>query len=115
MLISLSCDQLYDKHTYIGCFPPVFERSCFSTKGKYDGNPCYVKGQGKAMDFQNMIGSLIEIEVHDAKVVEVTNDRTKTYRTLKRSAVRLDQSFNFAVKKLYYGFRPDRGRWATSK
>ena len=52
------------------------------------------------MDFQNMIGSLVEIEVHDAKVVEVTNDRTKTYRTLKQSAVRLDQSCNFAVKKL---------------
>ena len=55
----------------------------FFYKRENDSNPCYVKGQGEAMDFQSMIGSLIEIEVHDAKVVEVTNDRTKTYLTLK--------------------------------
>lgn len=68
--------KVYDKDAYI-CCSPVCERPMFYYKREiYDNSPCYVKGQSKAMDFLNMIRSLIEI---DAKVLEVTNDRTKMY------------------------------------
>ena len=68
------------------------------------------------MDFQNMIGSLIEIEVHDAKVVEVTNDQTDVpYLEAISSEIGPKLQLCCEEAVLYYGFRPDRGRWATSK
>ena len=71
--------NVYDKHAYIGC-SPVCERSMFFYKREiYDSNPCYVKDRSKAIDFLNMIRLLIEIEIHDAQVLEVTNDQTETY------------------------------------
>ena len=96
--------NVYDKHAYIGC-SPVCETSMFFHKRKiYDSNPCYVKDQSKAIDFLNMIGSLIEIEVHDAKVLEVTNDRTATYLQAISSEIGPKLQLCCEETVLYYDF-----------